>query len=75
MVDSWSISARRPFEVGGGSCTLVVIPHEGRIRVCHHGTLSAAAELDVAEVDQLVAALTGAKAAIARSASSSQRDE
>ncbi len=57
---SWSIEARRPFEVGGGSCTLVVVPHEGRVRVCHHGTLRAAAELDAAQVGQLVAALTEA---------------
>ena len=69
MVDSWSISARRPFEAGGGACTLVVFPHEGRIRVCHHGTLSAAAELDAAEVDQLLAALTKAATTVARSAS------
>lgn len=69
VVDSWSISVRRPFEVGGGSCTLVVVPHEDRVRVCHHGTLSAAAELDAAEVDQLVAARTEAATTIVRSAS------
>lgn len=57
---SWSIEARRPFEVGGGPCTLVIVPYEDRIRVCHHGTLRAAAELDVSQVRQLIAALTEA---------------
>ncbi len=57
---SWSIEARRPFEVGGGSCTLVVVPQGDHVRLCHHGVLSAAAELDSAEVRQLVAALTEA---------------
>ena len=57
---SWSIKARRPFEAGGGPCTLVIVPHGDGIRLCHHGTLSAAAELDATEVRQLIAALTEA---------------
>ena len=57
---SWSIDARRPFEAGGGACTLMVVPHQDKVRVCHHGTLSAAAELDVSQVRQLVTALTEA---------------
>ena len=65
-MESWSIAARRPFEAGGGACTLVVVPHEDKIRVCHHGTLSAAAELDAGQVRQLVTALAEAATRLPR---------
>lgn len=39
------LCVRRPVDIGGGTCTLIVRRVNGRIELLHHGVLSAGAVL------------------------------
>ncbi len=56
-----ALEARRPFETGGGACTLIVRRVDGRVQLLHHGVLSTGAELSDYEADELIRHLTAAR--------------
>ncbi|MPZ66731.1 MAG: hypothetical protein GEU83_14875 [Pseudonocardiaceae bacterium] len=55
------LHARRPVDVGGEACTLIVRRVNGRIELLHHGVLSTGAMLTDDQADELARRLTAAR--------------
>jgi hypothetical protein len=55
-----AICARRPADIGGGACNLVVRRVNGRVQLLHHAVLSTGAELSDDQAVELAGYLTTA---------------
>jgi len=54
------IQAQRPFDAGGGACTLLVLRVGGSVVLSHHAAVQTSAVLAVDEAVDLAAMLTAA---------------
>ncbi len=55
------LCTRRPVDIGGEACTLIVRRVNGRIELLHHGVLSTGAVLTDDEADELAGRITAAR--------------